>query len=315
MTCTFSLQAMAEVCLKPELVYQQVQMALNERKVLKAYDLWEQAVSKTADGWASLPNYNETTARLKQQRSLLNLVFTDTKKRSDWVTMEKYTQCADFLSIEYSYKSHAGSIKMRADFEGGELNITELATLMRDIVVLPRISPLFSTEHPQMYERFFTTAAVVSVKSKYPGLWNTGSKQVSVNFYDCMEEHGAIAVCYDWDQDDKNSIKNIEPNTLTVLMFPARQRMTIYLHVRRPTTYLSTEWMDRNFICYNLHPTVISLVDMSRKLNLLDPDMAETIDRMWAKNSMEPVRRGSGLGGEHEYDSEFFQWVQRALRC
>ena len=46
---------------------------------------------------------------------------------------------------------------------------------------------------------------------------------------------------------------------------------------------MSTDWMDRNFICFNLHNNVLAMVDLARRMQLFDPELSDTMKRMWQK--------------------------------
>ncbi len=313
----FSLcRQMSDPPLSPELVYHQIKLLLAQRKVLRAYNLWEESVNQNSNGWGGLPNYNETTGRMRLERSLLKAVFDDVRSKKPWTVLEKYENHSDFLSVEYSHLSSPEHTKIRADFSGGELNVIEMATIMRDMAILPRIGSIFSVRSLDLYPEHYTTSGLIKLNSYYPGLWGAQEGRVFCNFFDCKDEEGAIAVCYTWETTEQKKLAKAEnTDSICFLFYPQKQKMTVCVTVRKNknTFKCSSHWMDRNFICYNLHNTITCLLDLSRRMVLLDPDLIETTNRMWRKIDM--YQNDEATAFHHDkFDSDFYHWIHAAMK-
>lgn len=284
--------------------FAEVERLLNARDTLAAHKLWSDNVNTLSAVSGTLPRYTEVVTRLKRERNLLQHVLDNVDTRKGWHTLEKYTNCSDFLSMEYQHQPDAELCKVRAELLG-EAPLRECATLLRDFASLPVITPVCQVADEEYEDRLFSSSATVSLDTWYPGLWGTGSKRVRFDVFDCMSEHGALVCTLSWDE----SVTGGHTNVLAVLLYQQAQKIAVYLGVKKKPRRASTNWMDQNFVCYTMHLAVQKLVDVARKMALFDPQYTPVMKRHWQISSYaEDVEFQPG-----KTDSGFYVFLSRVL--
>ncbi len=299
---------MASPPLPAELVYHQLKILLEQRKVLEAHRLWETSVEENPNGWGGLEDYSKTASSMRREEMLLRSAFADVSESKKGKILEQYQNHADFLKIEYRHIPDDTFIKICAEFTGGELNILEMVTLMRDIAMLPRVNKMFKVGEAELYTQYFATSAMVKVDSYYPRLLMAPEQRVYCSFFDCINEHGAVVVSYTWGDTKAKTMACERQECVNFIFYPCKQKMCVHVVVKANAAKfkMSTDWMDRNFICFNLHNNVLAMVDLARRMQLFDPELSDTMKRMWQK--------GGEQGGDvsfqpGKYDSDFYTWL------
>ena len=228
----------------------------------------------------SLPEYAATITRLKRERNLLQHVLDSVSTRKGWQTLEKHTNCSDFLSMEYLHKPDAHACKVRAELLG-EAPLRECLTLLRDFASLPGITDLCTVDDAEHEDRLFSASATVGLDTWYPGLWGTARKRVRFDVFDCLARAGAVVCTLSWDE----SLTGGHTNVFAFLRYPQKQKIAVYAGVKRKPRQTSTDWMDRNFLCFHLHLALQKLVDVARKMALFDPQYTPVMKRHWQISS------------------------------
>ena len=98
--------------------FAEIERLLNARDTLAAHKLWSDNVNTLSAVSGTLPRYTEVVTRLKRERNLLQHVLDNVATRKGWQTLEKYTNCSDFLSMEYKHQPDAELCKVRAELLG-----------------------------------------------------------------------------------------------------------------------------------------------------------------------------------------------------
>jgi hypothetical protein len=284
----------------------EVERLLNARDTLAAHKLWSDNVSTLSAVSGTLPRYTEVVTRLKRERNLLQHVLDNVATRKGWQTLEKHTNCSDFLSMEYLHKSDgaSGVCKVRAELLG-EAPLRECVTLLRDLGSLPVITDLCSVDDVEHEDRLFSASATVALDTWYPALWGTARKRVRFDVFDCLAAAGAIVCTLSWDE----SLTGEHTNVAAFLFYPQKQKIAVYVGVKHKARRTSTDWMDRNFLCFHMHLALQKLVDVARKMALFDPQYTPVMKRHWQISSYaEDVEFQPG-----KTDSGFYVFLSRVF--
>lgn len=287
--------------------FAEIRRLLDARDTLAAHDLWASNLDALSAASGSLPEYAVVVTRLKRERNLLQHVLDHVATRKGWETLEKHTNCSDFLSMEYLHKPDAASsgvCKVRAELLG-EAPLRECVTLLRDLASLPGISDLCAVDDVEHEDRLFSASATVALDTWYPGLWGTARKRVRFDVFDCLARVGAVVCTLSWDE----SLTGGHTNVCAFLCYPQKQKIAVYAGVKRKPRRTSTDWMDRNFLCFHLHLALQKLVDVARKMALFDPQYTPVMKRHWQISSYaEDVEFQPG-----KTDSGFYVFLSRVF--
>ena len=93
------------------------------------------------------------------------------------------------------------------------------------------------------------------------------------------------------------------------LCYPQKQKIAVYAGVKRKPRRTSTDWMDRNFLCFHLHLALQKLVDVARKMALFDPQYTPVMKRHWQISS---YAEDAGFQPE-KTDSGFYVFLSRVF--
>lgn len=288
-----------------EELYAKVTDKLQERKILAAFEAWEQNVNQFNASGGSLPMYAETTSRLRRDRNVIKSIFSDINDVNQWECVENHRNCSDFNWIKHSSMKHDRLLKIKSELINGDLNLPESASILKDMRTLPQISGLFSVTDCKFMDNAFTTTANVKVSAWYPPLWQAKTRRVHLNFFDCMDEYGAIVAVYTWNEDSSQFVTNTEPETVAVLFYPLVSNIQIYASVERTRKYsVTTAWMDQSYLAHELHLAITSFLTLSRRMVLCDPELAQCREQI--------VKRGTDYLAS-ESDSVFGTWLRAIL--
>ena len=293
----------SEQALDAEALQNLIMSLYRERKIFQAFDMWDANVNKLLCVPNKHAKFEQIVMDMKAENATLRGMFLDIKERSKWETYEVYNNCSDMKSITYLYKEDPERSLFMVNIHG-ELPCHEAMTILRDAKACEALSENIQGVRNAVRRNDLNAMTFDMVLNSWHPSLQGQQLDVTVRLADCCEAEKCAVVFFTWKKQGASVSKiNKRLPTMAFVFDSDQKRTRIYFSNDSSTRnkFKLQQFFDRNYFAYTMHRNVLRVIDMSRKLNILDCDSCETMQVAWKQ------------GRDNKNDSIFFLWLHRVF--